>query len=245
MPRSSALARAIASAVCATSTPRTVSPSEATCKAFSPVPQPTSSTAPANPPSAASRTTAGCGRPRSQGAGPSWYDASQGSPVSRSWLVGRRPLNGPSARSDRSDKLVSCLNLTGRAHWLTKATHVSALPWRLDRSRVVVLPDVAHCPFGCDAVEDRQADKSCPGPAPAAAAGHLDAFGRGPPPQLEQRVPGIRAVDGQPPVRPAHPPGLPGDRRRRHALQVQAELGGEPFGGRMTQAPPAYRATGR
>ena len=43
-----------------------------------------SSTGPANPHSDARRTIAGCGRPVSHGAEPSWYDASQGSPVIRS-----------------------------------------------------------------------------------------------------------------------------------------------------------------
>jgi len=59
-------------------------PSEATYSAFSPVPQPASSTDPVNPSSDANRTIAGCGWPISHGAGPSWYDASQGSRVSRS-----------------------------------------------------------------------------------------------------------------------------------------------------------------
>ena len=49
--------RKLARAVSATSTPRTGSPSEATCSAFSPLPQPASSTAPANLPAAARRTT--------------------------------------------------------------------------------------------------------------------------------------------------------------------------------------------
>ena len=84
IPRAAAFARAIAGAVSATSTPRTGNPSEATCSAFSPVPQPASSTGPANPPSDATRAIAGYGWPASHGAGPLWYDASQGSPVIRS-----------------------------------------------------------------------------------------------------------------------------------------------------------------
>ena len=84
IPRSAAFFRAIASAVSATSTPRTDNPSEATRRAFSPVPQPASRTAPANPPSDAKRAIAGCGWPISQGAGPSRYDASQGRPYTRS-----------------------------------------------------------------------------------------------------------------------------------------------------------------
>jgi hypothetical protein len=48
----------------------------------------------------------------SQGAGPSWYDASQGNPVSRSWLVGCRPLNASSVRlPDRSGNFVPFLQL--------------------------------------------------------------------------------------------------------------------------------------
>ncbi len=76
--RSLTFCRAMASAVSATSMPRTGNPSAAMCSAFSPVPQPASSTAPENPPSEARRTIAGCGRPISHGAGPllSVYDAS-------------------------------------------------------------------------------------------------------------------------------------------------------------------------
>jgi len=68
---SGGLLPAIASAVSATSTPRTGNPSEAMRRACSPVPQPASSTLPANPPLEAIRTIAGCGRPISHGAGPS------------------------------------------------------------------------------------------------------------------------------------------------------------------------------
>ena len=50
--------------------------------------------APANPPSSARRTIAGCGPPVSQGAGPSSYDASHGRPACRSWLVAGRPPSG-------------------------------------------------------------------------------------------------------------------------------------------------------
>ena len=84
IPRRSAFSRAIARAVSATSTPRTDKPSEAMRRAFSPVPQPASRTAPVNPPSLANRAMAGCARPISQGADPSWYDASQGTPDIRS-----------------------------------------------------------------------------------------------------------------------------------------------------------------
>jgi len=43
----------------------------------------------------------------SQGAVPSWYDASQGTPDIRSWLVGLRPLNGSSEGvPDCSDNFV-------------------------------------------------------------------------------------------------------------------------------------------
>src|SRR5215831_1307780 len=132
IPRASAFSLAIASAVSATSTPRTDNPSVATCRAFSPVPQPTSSTAPANPPSDAKRTTAGCGRPISHGAGPAWYDASQGSPVIRSWLVGFRPPNGSSARvPDRSDNFVPFVQLILRHHCGTLNPQVLTIPQRI------------------------------------------------------------------------------------------------------------------
>src|SRR5580704_14948570 len=103
-PRSSAFFRASAIAVSAMSAPRTGSPSEAASNACSPVPQPASSTLPANPPSDATRTKAACGLPMSHGAGlPSRYDASHDRPDIRSWLVGGRPPDGPSASAtDRS-----------------------------------------------------------------------------------------------------------------------------------------------
>src|SRR5262245_60633128 len=48
----------------------------------------------------------------SQGAGPWWYDASQGCPDIRSWLVGCRPPNRSSAEvPDRSDNFFLVLQL--------------------------------------------------------------------------------------------------------------------------------------
>src|SRR6185369_5710867 len=75
--RSAALARAIEMARSDQSAPTTVRPREARNSAFSPVPQPASSTDPRNPPASKSRSTTGCGRPISHGGGSPTYAESQ------------------------------------------------------------------------------------------------------------------------------------------------------------------------
>ena len=76
-PRASALARAAATAASTASTPTTSNPWAENASAFSPVPQPASSTGPRTCPSAASRSNAGCARPMSQGGVPLYASTNQ------------------------------------------------------------------------------------------------------------------------------------------------------------------------
>jgi hypothetical protein len=127
MPRPAAFSRAIDTAVSATSTPRTRSPRDATCRAFSPVPHPASRTVPANaprPPDAPS-PAAVLQRPRAPGHRRTTHPTAD-PPAARDWLAGaRRTIAGsgcgplghlrPFPVTDVTEPIVAC-----SGHWASR-----------------------------------------------------------------------------------------------------------------------------
>jgi hypothetical protein len=66
-----------------------------------------------------------------------------------------------------------------------------------------VLTHEGNCMVGWDPVDDGEAGQSRSRPSKATTAGDLDALTLGPIPCLDQNLPGLGTVAGQPEIRPA------------------------------------------
>src|SRR6185312_11285768 len=87
-----------------------------------------------------------------------------------------------------------------------EACNEPALPGRLHRPRVVVPAHIRQGICGRYTVEDGQAGQRRSGAASSSGAGHLDSLGRGPLPQIDESLPRLNRISGEPPVRPPQPP---------------------------------------
>ena len=122
---------------------------------------------------------------------------------------------------------------------------VAALPGRLDGPGVVGPPYEGDGLACRHPVDDGEAGQRRTRAAAPTSAGHSDPLHDCPFPRLDQPAAGLLPVTGQPEVRPAQPPLLPGCRRRSAAEQVQAERRLRPRRHAPAQAPPPDQAPGR
>jgi hypothetical protein len=111
-----------------------------------------------------------------------------------------------------------------------EATHIAALPWRLDGVRVVVLAHVGDSLASRHSVENSKAGEGCAGTSTPTVTSQLNPFTLGSSPRLLEHLSRLGAVTGQPEVRPAQPPSLPRDRWWFLAEQVDGERGRRSIG---------------
>ncbi len=95
-----------------------------------------------------------------------------------------------------------------------EARGIASLPRRFDGAGVVVPTHEGHHLVGRDSVDDGETGQGRAGSPTTGAAGDLDALVPGSVPGLGEDVLRLRAVAGQPEVRPAQPPALPWGARR-------------------------------
>lgn len=95
-----------------------------------------------------------------------------------------------------------------------EALRIASLPRRFDSAGVVVPTHEGHHPVGWDSVDYRETGQGRAGSPATVTAGDFDALVPGSVQGFGEDVLCLRAVAGQPEVRPAQPPALPWGARR-------------------------------
>ncbi len=129
--------------------------------------------------------------------------------------------------------------------WSAEAGDVPALPWRLDGPSVVVRSDKGDRLARGHAVQHGEASERSTGSAAPTVAGDLHPLRLGSTPGLPQRVVRIVAIEGEPEVRPANPPGSPRGSGRSPAEQVEPELRQRSLTQRPAQRSSAHKSSRR